>query len=130
MGVMNILDIILPTFIVILLGFIIGKTTRIDISSIVDIAFYIGLPPLVFVSMLNKEIVLIDASKVWAAAMIIMLGCGVVAWAVFKIFRQKHSGLYIPIMMMNTVNIQVPRRLTKEKGLKLKEDNKGRWSIK
>jgi hypothetical protein len=58
--------------------------------------------------MVDKEIVLLEASKIWAAAIIIMLGCGVVAWTVFTILRQKHSGLYIPIVMMNTVNIPFP----------------------
>ena len=104
----NIFNIILPTFFVILVGYILGKTTSIAMSSVVDVVFYVGLPALVFVSILDKEIVLLDASKVWASATIIMLGCGVVAWAVFTIFRQKHSGLYIPILMMNTVNLPFP----------------------
>ena len=104
----NIVNIILPTFVVIVIGYILGKTTRIAMSSVVDVLFYVGFPALVFTSMLSKEIVLLDASKVWAAAIIIMLGCGVVAWIAFTIFRQKHSGLYIPILIMNTVNIPFP----------------------
>lgn len=102
------LNIILPTFIVIFIGYLLGKTTKIDMSAVVEVVFYVGLPSLAFVSMLDKKIVLLDAAKIWAAALIIMLGCGTVAWSVFKIIRQKHSGLYIPIMMMNTVNIPFP----------------------
>ncbi len=79
-----------------------------DMSAIVDVVFYVGLPALAFVSMLDKKIVLLDAAKVWAAALIIMFGCGIVAWIVFKIIRQKHSGLYIPISIMNAVNIPFP----------------------
>lgn len=104
----NILNIILPTFIVVLIGYILGKTTRINMSSIVDVVLYIGLPALAFVSMLSKDIVLLDASRVWASAILITFGCGIVAWIVFTILRQKHSGLYIPISMMNTVNIPFP----------------------
>jgi predicted permease len=37
-----------------------------------------------------------------------MLGCLLVAWLVFKLFRKKHSGLYVSISMMNTVNIPFP----------------------
>ena len=59
-------NVIVPTFTVILIGYILGKTTRIAISSIADIVFYVGLPALVFVAILNKEIVLLDAVKVWA----------------------------------------------------------------
>jgi hypothetical protein len=58
--------------------------------------------------MLNKKIVLLDATKIWASALIIIIGCGIIAWLVFKIIGQKHSGLYIPISIMNTVNIPFP----------------------
>jgi len=105
---LELLNIILPTFIVILVGYIFGKIAKVDLSVVVDIVLYIGLPALAFTSMLEKDIVLLEATKVWAAALIIMFGCGAVAWIVFKILKQKHSGLYIPILMMNTVNIPFP----------------------
>ncbi len=104
----DILNIVLPTFIVILIGYIFGKIKKLDMSVVVDIVIYVGLPALTFTSMLDKEVVLLDASKVWAAALIIMFGCGVLAWIIFKIIKQKHSGLYIPISIMNTVNIPFP----------------------
>jgi len=105
---MNLLNIILPTFIVILIGFFFGRLRRVDMSAVVDIALYIGLPALIFTSMLKKSIVLDDAMKVWASALIIMIGCGVTAWIIFRALKKKHSGLYIPIVIMNTVNIPFP----------------------
>ena len=104
----NILNIILPTFIVVLIGYILGKTTRINMSSIVDLVLYIGLPALPLFSMLSNDIVILYTRRVWASAILITFGCGIVAWIVFTILRQKHSGLYIPISMMNTVNIPFP----------------------
>ena len=104
----DLLNIILPTFIVILIGYIFGRISKIDLSAVVEIVIYIGLPALVFVSMLDKKIVLLDAVKVWTAALMIMFGCGVVAWIIFKIIKQKHSGLYLPVIFMNTVNIPFP----------------------
>ena len=104
----DLLNVILPTVIVIFIGYLLGKITKMDMSAIVNIVFYVGLPALTFVSMLDKKIVLLDAAKIWAAAIMIMFGCGIVAWIVFKITRQKHSGLYIPISVMNTVNIPFP----------------------
>ncbi len=104
----EILNVVLPTFIVILIGFLFGKITKINIGAVVDVVIYIGMPALAFTSMLDKEIVLIDASKVWASAVIIILGCGLFAWLVFTLIRQKHSGLYVPIAMMNSVNIPFP----------------------
>lgn len=104
----DILKIIIPTFIVVLIGYLLGKTRKIDMTAIVEIVFYIGLPALAFTSVTDKTIVLLDASKIWASALLIMFGCGIIAWLVFKILRQKHSGLYLPIMEMNTVNIPFP----------------------
>lgn len=104
----EILNIVLPTFIVIFVGYFFGRIKQIDMSAVVDVCIYIGMPALAFTSMLDKEIVLIDASKVWASAVMIILGCGLFAWLVFTIIRQKHSGLYVPIAMMNSVNIPFP----------------------
>ncbi|MFC1933262.1 AEC family transporter [Chloroflexota bacterium] len=104
----DLLNIILPTFFVIFIGYLLGKIAKINISAMVDVIFYVGLPALAFVSMVDKKIVLLDATKIWASALIIAFGCGIVAWFVFKIIGQKHSGLYIPISIMNTVNIPFP----------------------
>lgn len=105
---LDVLNIILPTFIVILIGYIFGKVTKRNMSAVVDVILYVGLPALVFVSLIGQKIVLVDAAKVWTAAIMIMFGCGIVAWIAFKILRQKHSGLYLPISIMNTVNIPFP----------------------
>jgi predicted permease len=104
----DILNVVLPTFIVILIGYLLGKVWKINVGVIVDLIFYVGLPALVFTSMVDKEIVLVDAAKVWACSLTIILGCGVVAWVVFKLIRQRHSALYVPIAIMNTVNIPFP----------------------
>jgi predicted permease len=105
---LDILNIVLPVFIVIFIGWLFGKRTKMDISPVVDIAIYVGAPALIFTTMLDSKIVLIDAGKVWAASLIIIFGCGIIAWIVFKILKQKHSGLYLPILMMNTMNIPFP----------------------
>ncbi|MFC2045343.1 AEC family transporter [Chloroflexota bacterium] len=104
----SIIEIVLPTFIVILIGYLIGKLTKLNMAPVVDITVYIGTPALVFVSLLSKDIVLLNATKIWAAAVIIMIGCGIFAWLVFKIIKQRHSALYVPISIMNSVNIPFP----------------------
>lgn len=104
----NIVNIILPTFLVIFIGFIFGKIKKVNIEAIVDISIYIAIPALAFISMLEKQIFLKDALEVWASTLIIMFGCGIVALIIFKLLKQKHSGLYLPIAIMNTVNIPFP----------------------
>ena len=104
----DIVNIVVPTFFAILVGYLAGKLSKIDMSPVVDVTIYIGVPALVFVSLLEKQIVLLDAGRMWASSFIIQFGCLAVAWLVFKLIRQKHSGLYVPISMMNTVNIPFP----------------------
>lgn len=104
----DIIEIVLPTFFTIFLGYLVGKFTRINVAPVVDITLYVGVPALVLVTLLNKEIVLLDAAKMWASSLIIMFGCLLIAWLVFKLIRRKHSGLYVSISMMNTVNIPFP----------------------
>ena len=104
----ELLRVVLPTFTVILIGYLWGKIKKPDITSIVELVFWIGLPALAFTSVIDKKIVLLDASKIWASALIVIFGCGITAWIVFKILRQKHSGLYMPIISPNTVNIPFP----------------------
>jgi malate permease and related proteins len=104
----EILNVILPTFITIVIGYVIGKIIKIDMTGVVDVIFYIGLPALAFVSILSKEIVFLDAVKVWASALLVTLGCAAAAWVLFRIMKKKHSGLYLPISLPNTVNIPFP----------------------
>lgn len=104
----EVLNVILPTFITIVIGYAIGKTIKIDMSGLVDIVFYIGLPALAFVSILSQEIVFLDAVKIWAAALSVTFGCWLLGWLVFRLKKERHSGLYLPISLPNTVNIPFP----------------------
>ena len=108
MPVNEIFNVVLPTFAAIMLGFALGKTIKIDMTGVVDIVFYIGLPALAFVSILSRPIILIEAAKIWGSAIIVTFGCGLLGWLFFKIKKENHSGLYLPISLPNTVNIPFP----------------------
>jgi predicted permease len=108
MPFLDILNVVLPAFIIIFIGYIFGKITKTDFAPVVDIALYVGAPAIALFSLLSHPIVLLDAAKVWGASLAIMFGCGIVAYLAFTIFRQKHSGLYVPIISMNTVNLPFP----------------------
>src|ERR1035437_8061136 len=105
---LDLLNVLLPTFTAIFVGYLIGKLSKINMTGIVELLFYVGVPVLGFTSMMDKKIVLADASKAWASALIIMVGCGLVAWTIFRTSGKKHSGMYVSVMMMNTVNIPFP----------------------
>jgi malate permease and related proteins len=104
----EVLNVILPTFIAILIGYVVGKIVKLDMTGVIDLVFYVGLPALAFVSILKQEIILLDAAKIWASALIVSFGCGLVSWGLFKTLKTKHSGLYLPISLPNTVNIPFP----------------------
>lgn len=108
MSLTDILNVVLPTFITILIGYGIGKLVKIDMTGVVEIIFYVGLPALAFVSILSQQIVFLDAVKVWAVAVAVTFGCAGAAWLIFKLIKQRHSGLYLPISLPNTVNIPFP----------------------
>jgi len=104
----HILNIVLPTFLVIFIGYVIGRLNRVNISPVADIALYVGAPALAFISLSSQRIVMLDAVRVWGASLTIMFGCGIIAWVVFKLLKRKHSGLYVSISIMNTMNIPFP----------------------
>jgi predicted permease len=104
----EILNVILPTFIAILIGYALGKMIKIDMAGMVDIVFYIGLPALAFISILSQQIVFLDAAKVWASALMVSFGCAAAGWLLFTLMKKRHSGLYLPISLPNTVNIPFP----------------------
>jgi len=100
--------VVVPAFFAIFIGFMFGKLWKPDMRTVVDVALYIGVPALVFTSLLEKQVNLLDAARVWGAALTVQLGCGLAAFLVFTALRQKHSGLYVPIGIMNTVNLPFP----------------------
>lgn len=101
-------EVVTPAFFAIAVGFFIGKTLKLNIRPVVDVTLYVGVPALVITSLLEKEIVIADALKIWTAALTVMLGCGVISFLVFRALKKRHSGLYVATMMMNTVNLPFP----------------------
>ena len=102
------IDVVLPAFFAIFIGYLVGKFMKLNMAPVVDLTLYIGVPALVFTSLLGKEIIITEAAKIWAAALTVMLGCGLIAYLVFRVLRQRHSGLYVSVLVMNTVNLPFP----------------------
>lgn len=104
----ELLSVVLPTFLIIFIGFIFGKIRKPDLSIVSDIVIYIALPALAITSMLDKKIVLANAARIWGSAVFVIIGVGVIAFIIFTLLKKKHSGLYLPISIMNAVNIPFP----------------------
>lgn len=104
----DIISIVLPTFATMVVGYVFGRLSKVDARSIIDVAMYITLPALAFTSMLSRPIYFGETARLWGAAVMISMGCWLLAWIAFRLLGQKHSGLYLPIMFMNNVNIPFP----------------------
>lgn len=104
----ELLSVVLPTFLIIFIGFMFGKIRKPDLSIVSDIVIYIALPALAITSMLDKKIVLANAARIWGSAVFVIIGVGVIAFIIFTLLKKKHSGLYLPISIMNAVNIPFP----------------------
>jgi predicted permease len=104
----EIISIVLPTFFTIALGYLFGRVSRLSSAVLIDVAMYIAIPCLVVTSMLSTPIVIGEAVQLWASSLLIMAGTFVLARLVFAFSKTKHSGLYLPIVFANLVNIPFP----------------------
>jgi malate permease and related proteins len=107
----QIINIIGPTFFAIALGYLLKRVTHASPAALINVAMYIATPCLVFSSMYSSTILMGEAARLWASCLIIMAGTFVVAWLVFGLFfkrRSGRSGIYLPIIFANTINIPLP----------------------
>lgn len=104
----QIVNIIGPTFFAVVVGYLFGRFAKVNMAPLVDISMYVAVPAMAFHSMVTSKIVFSDATKLWAACLIVMVGSLVFALILFRVLRQKHSGLYLPIVFTNYVNIPLP----------------------
>jgi len=104
----QIVTIIAPTFFVVIVGYLFGRLTKANMGPIIDISMYVAVPALAFHSMITSDIVISQAAKLWASCLIIMAGTLVCALLLFAVLKQRHSGLYLPIVFTNFINIPLP----------------------
>jgi predicted permease len=104
----QIVTIIGPTIFAIVLGYLFGRISHDSVAPLVNVGMYVATPCLVFISLYSSNVVIGEAAKMWAACILIMVGTFAVAWAIFGLVWKKHSGLYLPIVFMNTINIPLP----------------------
>jgi len=105
---MNILQVVLPVFLVIAVGYIIGKYKKINIQPLVDLIVYIAGPCLIFSSITKSDINLTDFFTIALAAVGIILISISLVFIIFKITKSKKTGLYLPMTIGNTGYLGYP----------------------
>lgn len=97
-----IIQTVLPLFLIIGLGYIIGRYHKVDAKSFADLIIYITSPCLVFTSLsqstINKKVFLMIAL---ATAGIIVIQA-LLAYFFLRAWKSEQKGLYLPLTMGNT----------------------------
>ena len=104
----QIINVIGPTIFAVALGYLLGRVSRANSATLIDVAMFIATPCLVFSSMYSSTILMGEAVRLWASCLITMAGTFVIAWLAFGLMRKRRSGLYLPIIFANTINIPLP----------------------
>ncbi len=107
---LHVWPIIAPVALVIAFGYLCKKFSfRIDIETLSNLIIYVGSPCLIFSVITQQHILWREYSLILTSAFTVMLGCGLITYAILKMLgRPRLKGFYIPVMLMNTGNIGFP----------------------
>lgn len=98
----TILNTVIPVFLIIAIGFIIGKKRKINAQPIVDLIVYIAGPSLIFSSLVKSNMELNDFLTMVIVTVAFTLILWLLAYLIFKITKSRKYGLYLPMAHGNT----------------------------
>ena len=103
-----------------LLGYIFGRLRKIDLKTLADLVIYVSAPALTLTQLSMQRMSIQEIMGISASAVFVILGCGLIAYLIFKITKAAVPlGIYLPIMFMNTGFIGYPLALFAFGGLGL-----------
>jgi predicted permease len=103
-----ILQTVVPVFLIILVGYIIGKYKKTNIQPMIDFVVYIAAPSLIFSSVSRSNINLTDFTIIALSAVAIILIMAFLVFIILKITKSDKKGLYLPMTIGNTGYIGYP----------------------
>jgi predicted permease len=99
---------VIPIFIIILVGYAIGKIKKIDIQPFIDLIVYIAGPCLIFSSIVGSDINLTEFTTIAVAALAIIFSMALLALLILKIAKSDKKGLCLPMTFGNTSYLGYP----------------------
>lgn len=105
---LRILSIVLPIFLIALLGYLYGRYKRPDMSVVNQINMDVFVPALVFYALSRKEFEFADYSMTALAAAIVVLGSGVLAYPIGRLAGVNWRTFVPPMMFTNAGNLGLP----------------------
>ncbi|MBN1156254.1 AEC family transporter [Candidatus Woesearchaeota archaeon] len=103
-----IFETVLPVFLIIAIGYILGFVKKIDTKQITDLLIYISAPCLIFTSIAKNKIGFYDMASIAVASALIIIITGVGAYFLLKLIKKENSGLVLPMTFSNTAFLGYP----------------------
>src|SRR3989338_6926021 len=104
----TILETVVPVFLIILLGFLIGKFKKINVGPLVDLLVYVTVPALIVSSITKSSLSVADFFTVALSAAGVIFILGILAFFLFKAFHSTSRGLYLPLTIGNSGYLGYP----------------------
>ncbi len=106
--IQQIISVILPVLIIVLVGFFYANKypANMDVANKLNVEIF--CPALIFSVISNKSFHVSDYTEISIAATIIVLGSGLVALPICKLFNIQTKTLLPPVMFSNTGNLGLP----------------------
>jgi predicted permease len=109
MPAFRLLEVILPIFLIALVGFIFGKYKKLSLKTLADFIIYVSAPALALALLSGQQISVKEVSTIALCAAFVILASGAISFFLFKAFKVKvPTGIYLPIMFMNSGFIGYP----------------------
>lgn len=99
---------VLKIFGVLTVGLLFRKYSKLDAKPITDVTMAVFVPCLAFASIMSQEIVPVDFRSMVGASLLTIAGTGLLALAVFRLFRIRGRGIFLAIMFLNAANFPFP----------------------
>jgi malate permease and related proteins len=108
---LRIVSIIFPIFLVVLIGVVVGRRLRPDMSSANRLNLEVFLPALIFSALSAKSFNLADNVAIMIGAVVVIAASGILTWPLARAFGYEPKTLLPPIMFNNVGNMGVPLML-------------------
>ncbi len=104
----RILGIILPVFVVILVGYLYARRVQPDMAAVNRISMNILAPALIFSALASKEFNVLDSKLLILGSVGVVLGSGALAWPFAKLLHANPPTFVPPMMFNNCGNMGLP----------------------
>ncbi|MCB1858518.1 MAG: AEC family transporter [Gammaproteobacteria bacterium] len=109
--IQQIFGIVFPLFALVLVGFFYGRYRTPDMAAANQMNMDLFIPALIFHVMSNKEFELAQYGDLAVAAMVVVLGSGLIAWPIARLFGYPVRTFIPPMMFSNSGNMGLPLAL-------------------